>query len=130
MVKIIVDRNIEVLSKTKLDNVRLEYGEIVNSSEISNRYEIDNVWNQSDDGISPKTKRRKSNKNLLADDDRSIMVSSKSSNERDNDFPHHQQKLNVSLNLCHEENTKKLDYYLVGKKPEPWDYSEPSAVVH
>ena len=44
----------KVLSKTNLDTVRLEYGEIVNSYEISNHDEIDDVWDQSDDGIGPK----------------------------------------------------------------------------
>ena len=47
-----------------------------------------------------------------------------------NDFPYHEQKLNVSLNICHEENTKTTDYFLVDKKPEPWDARETSAVVH
>ena len=54
LVKIIVGRNIKFLSKRELDNVRLEYGEIVNSSEISNRDEIGDVWNKSDDGKGPK----------------------------------------------------------------------------
>ena len=54
MVKIFVGRNIKVLSKTELYNVRLEYGEILNYSWISNRDEIYDVWNQSDDGIGPK----------------------------------------------------------------------------
>ena len=57
------------------------------------------------------------------------MVSMKSSNERKHNFPHHQRKLNVSLNICHGENTKKLDYFLVDNKQEPWYDSEPSAVV-
>ena len=57
------------------------------------------------------------------------MVSRKSSNEPKHEFPYHQRKLNVSLNICHEENAKKLDYFLVDNKPEPWDDSEPSAVV-
>ena len=42
-------RNITVLSKTYLDVVWFEYGEIVNSYEISNGIdEIYDVWNQSD----------------------------------------------------------------------------------
>ena len=44
--KRVVGRNITALSKTELDNVRFEYGEIVNSSEISNDDEIDDVWNK------------------------------------------------------------------------------------
>ena len=49
LMKEVVDRNIVVLSKKELDISLLEYGEIVNSSEISNGIdEIDNVWNQSD----------------------------------------------------------------------------------
>ena len=54
MVKILAGGNIKGISKTESDNVQLEYDEIVNSSEISNSDEIDNVWNQSDDGIGPK----------------------------------------------------------------------------
>ena len=35
--------------KKEFDNVQTEYGEIVNASEISNgKYEIDDVWNKSD----------------------------------------------------------------------------------
>ena len=36
------------------------------------------------------------------------MVSRKSLNIWKHNFPHHQQKLNVSLNICDEENTKNL----------------------
>ena len=43
----------------ELDNVRFEYSKIVNSSEISNGYEMDNVWNKSDDGTGPKKKSQK-----------------------------------------------------------------------
>ena len=57
------------------------------------------------------------------------MVSRKSSNELKHNFPHHQQKLNVILNICPEENTKTIDYFLVDNKPEPWDDSKPSVVV-
>ena len=46
------------------------------------------------------------------------MVSSNSSNELKHNFPHHQQKLNVSLNLCHEEDTKTIDYYFADNKPD------------
>ena len=53
-IKICIGRNITVLSKTELDVIRFEYGEIVNSSEISNGiYEIDDVWNQSDNETVP-----------------------------------------------------------------------------
>ena len=51
--QIIVGRNIKVISKTELDSVELEYDKIVNSSEISNCDEIDGVWKQSNDIISP-----------------------------------------------------------------------------
>ena len=44
MIKRVVGRNITVLSKTELDNVRLKYGKIVNSSETLNGDEIDDVW--------------------------------------------------------------------------------------
>ena len=56
-------------------------------------------------------KGRKSNRILLTDDERILMISRKSSNERKHNFSHHQQKLNASLNFCHEENTPKLDYF-------------------
>ena len=51
--KILVGRNIIVLSKTELDNIQLEYDKIVNSSETSNRDDKYDVWNQSDYGIGP-----------------------------------------------------------------------------
>ena len=108
MIKKRFGRNITVPSKTELDNDRFEYDEIVNVSEISNGDEIYDVWNQLDDGIGKKKRRRKSNKTFLNDDDIRLMVSRKSSNERKHDFPNHQQKINASLNLCHEEHTKNL----------------------
>ena len=127
MIKILVGRDIELFSKTELDNFWFEYGEIVNSSEISNCDEIDDVWNQSDYGT--EKKRRKYNITLLTNDERRMMASRRWSNKLKHNFTYHQQKLSVSLNICHKENTKKLDYFLVDKKPEPWDDSEPSAVV-
>ena len=78
MIKRVVGRNITVLSKTELDNVRLKYGKIVNSSETLNGDEIDDVWNQSDDETGPKTKRRKSNRSVLTDDERKMVLSRKS----------------------------------------------------
>ena len=54
LIKIVVARNIAVLSKTELDHFRFKYGKILISSEISNSDEIDDVWNQSDDGTCPK----------------------------------------------------------------------------
>ena len=55
MISKFVDRNITVLSKTESVVVLFEYGEIVYSSEISNGiYEIDYVWNQSDNETDPK----------------------------------------------------------------------------
>ena len=41
------------------------------------------------------------------------MVSKKLSNKWKRRFPHHQRKLNVSPNIFHKENTKKLDYFLL-----------------
>ena len=52
-IKSLVGRNITVPSKSELDNVQFEYGEIVNYSEISNGDEIDDVWNKSDYGTGP-----------------------------------------------------------------------------
>ena len=54
MVKILAGGNIKGISKTESDNVQLEYDEIVNSSEIYNCDDIDDVWNQSDTGIGQK----------------------------------------------------------------------------
>ena len=108
--KRLVGRNITFLSKTDLDNVWFEYVEIVNSSGISNCDEIDDALKQLDDGTGPK-KGRKYNKSLITDDERRLMVSRKPSNERKHDFPHHQKELNVSLNLCHEENNKNLIFF-------------------
>ena len=100
MIKINVCSNITFFSKTELDNVPFEYGEIINSSEISNGiYDIDDVWNQSDDETGTGKKRRNSTRTFLGDDDKILVVSRKSSNEQKHDFPHHQRKLNVSLNI-------------------------------
>ena len=57
------------------------------------------------------------------------MVSRNSSNEQKHNFPHHEQKLNSSLNIFLEENTEKNDYFLVDNKQEPCYDFEPSAVV-
>ena len=76
-----------------------------------------------------KKKRIKSNRSLFTDDESRMMVSRNSSYELKHNFPHHQRKLNVSLNLFHEENTKTIDYFLADNKPEPWDDSEHIAVV-
>ena len=48
LIRRVVGRNITELSKTELDHVRFEYGEIINSSDIWNGDEIDDVLNQSD----------------------------------------------------------------------------------
>ena len=56
-----------------------------------------------------RNKCRKPSRSLLTDYDRRLMVSRKSSNELKHKFPHHQQKINVSLNIYHEENTKTID---------------------
>ena len=66
---------------------------------------------------------------IRTDYDRRLIVSRRSSNEWKHNFIQHQQKLNVSVNICHEENTKTLDYFLVDKKQQPWFNSQPSAVV-
>ena len=48
MIEKVVGSNISILSKKELDVVQLEYGEILNSSEISNGIdEIYDVWNKS-----------------------------------------------------------------------------------
>ena len=128
--KKVVDRNIAVISKIELDVIRFKYGEIVNSSDISNGInEIDDVWNQSDNETVLDKKRIKSNRSLPTNDDKMLVVSRNSSNEQKHNFSHHQRKLNVSLNIFHEENTKRLDYFLVDNKQEPCGDSEPSAVV-
>ena len=53
-------------------------------------------------------KTQKFNKSLLTDDDRRLMVSRNSSNKWKHDFPHHQQKLNVSLNIVMKKIPKNL----------------------
>ena len=67
---------------------------------------------------------------MPADDDIRLMISRNSSNEWKHNFPHRQQKLDVIINIYHEENSKTFDFVLVDNKPEPWDDYEPSAVVH
>ena len=57
------------------------------------------------------------------------MVSINSSNEQKHEFPYNEQKISVSLNLFQEGNTKKLDYVLVDKNPEPCNDSEPITVI-
>ena len=48
LIEKVVGSNISILSKKELDVVQLEYGEILNSSEISNGIdEIYDVWNKS-----------------------------------------------------------------------------------
>ena len=77
--KNVVDRNIINLSKTELDVVQFEYGEIVNSSEISNGIdEIDGLWNQSVMKQFQIKKCTKSNRSFLTYYDRRLMVSRKS----------------------------------------------------
>ena len=56
------------------------------------------------------------------------MVSSRSSNKWKHKFPHQQQKLNTSLNICHEKY-QNLEYFLVDNKQEQWYNYQPSAVV-
>ena len=74
-------------------------------------------------------KRTKYNISLITDDEIKLMVSRKSPNKRKYNFPNRQKKLNVSLNICHEENNRNLDYFLFDNKQELWYDSEPSAVV-
>ena len=52
--KILVGRNIKVLSKTKFDNDGLYCYKSLYYSDVSNHDDIDDVWNQPDDGIGPK----------------------------------------------------------------------------
>ena len=52
---------LQSFQKTELDHFRFEYGVILNSSEISNGDEIDDIWNQSDDETGP-GKMQKSNR--------------------------------------------------------------------
>ena len=75
LIKNVVVRNIAVLSKTGLDVVWFEYGEIVNYSEISNGIdEMDDVWNQSNDKTCLDQKLRKSNRIMLTVDEIRLMV--------------------------------------------------------
>ena len=58
-----------------LDNVRSEYGDIVNASEISNGIdEIYHVWNESDNENAPDKNAGKYHNSLVTDDDRSLSV--------------------------------------------------------
>ena len=54
LIEAVVGKNITVLSRKELDNGRTEYGEIVNASETLNgKYEVDGVWNETDNERSP-----------------------------------------------------------------------------
>ena len=64
---------------------------------------------------------------MLTGGDISLSVSRKFSDNLKENFLNHKQKHNVSLKLWHEVNTKKLDYFLVDNKQEPWYGSKPSA---
>ena len=56
-IKTVIGKNITVLSKIELNVVLFEYGGIVYYYEISNGiYDIDDVWNPSDDYTGPDKK--------------------------------------------------------------------------
>ena len=72
-------------------------------------------------------KRGKYLRSLLTDDDISLSVSRNFSKNIKENFPNHEGKHNVSLNLWYEENTKNLEYFILDNKQEPWYDSKPSA---
>ena len=110
MIKPIVGRNITFLYQK--NHVRTEYGEILNTSEISNcKDEIVDVWNESNNEKVPDIKRGKYHNSLLTDDDRSLSIPRKFSRNLKENFPNHIQKYNASLTLWHEVNNKKLQYF-------------------
>ena len=65
--------------------------------------------------------------NFLTEVDRSLSVSSRFSKTFKDKFTNHKHKQDVILNSWHEVNTKKLEYFIVDNKHEPWYNSKPSA---
>ena len=60
-----------------------------------------------------KKKRRKHLRILPTDDYKHLSISRRFSKRFKNKFPNHKQKHNMSLNLWHEVNTKKLKHFYV-----------------
>ena len=74
-IQIVIRININVLSKKELDNVQSEYGEVVYFSRVSNGiYEMNDVWNESDNEKVPDEKLGKYHNNLLTDNDRILTL--------------------------------------------------------
>ena len=63
---------------------------------------------------------------MITDDDRILSVLRSFFKQIKENFPNHKQKHNVSLNLWHELNPKKLDCFMIDNKQEPWYDSKPS----
>ena len=70
----------ETFIYSKNNNVRIEYGEIINASEISNGDDaMDDVWNEYNHQKVPDKEHSKFLNSLITDDDRKLMISRKSS---------------------------------------------------
>ena len=64
---------------------------------------------------------------LPTDDDRSLSVSKRFSKNLKEKFLNYKRKHIASLKLWHEVNTKKIEYFMVDNKQEPWYDPKPSA---
>ena len=121
LIKTVVGRNINFLSR-KLDHIHTDYGEIINASEISNgKYEIDYVWNESNNEKVPHIKSGRYHNIFLTDDDRSLSISRNFSSILKENFPNHKRKHNLSITLWHELNIKKPEFFLNNKREPFYD---------
>ena len=73
-----VVRNITIIPEKEYDTVQNEYGEIINSFEISNSDDAKaDVWNKYNTEQVPNKKRGKYQDSFLTDDDRKMSVTKK-----------------------------------------------------
>ena len=72
--------------------------------------------NESNDQNVPDKKRSKYHNRLPTDDDISLSVSSKFSNNLKEKFLNHKWKHNLSLKFLHEVTNKKLEYLSIDSK--------------
>ena len=78
-IKSVVGENITILKKKEYDHVRIEYGEIINTYQISNSDDaIDDVLNVYKYQKFPDRKRGEFLNSLITDNDRNLVVSSNS----------------------------------------------------
>ena len=109
-IKIVVWRNIKVLTKTEYNHVRTEYGEFINAYEISNGDDsIADVQNEYNPQQVTDKKHGKYQNSLITDDNRKLSESRNVSRNLKEKFHIHKCKHNASLTFYHENYTKTLE---------------------